>query len=435
MQKVYNDIDVYSAAKERIAMIFDDFEKVAVSFSGGKDSGVVLNMCIDEARKRGRKLGVLFIDLEAFYKKTIEYVDEMIRNNLDVLEPYWVCLPMESPNSLSYLEPTWIWWQPEKEPIWVRPMPKNEWVINLDNNPFDFYSQNMPFEKFILYWAKWYGQGKKTAQLVGIRTDESLNRFRAVAGNQRTEKGRYKNLTYSSKLAENTYSFYPIYDWNVEDDWTYYGKFNKPYNRLYDLFYRAGVSIYKMRVDEPFGNESKAGLNLFRVIEPDTWSRVVNRVSGANFGNIYSGKKIMTANYTLPKGHTWKSFCKFLLSTLPKEAADNYRTKFIKFIKYWKRVGCPLKDDFVKELEENYSDAITNTHKFSKRGTGDKEVIKFNKILDECPGIDSKQDILTWKRMAMCIIKNDFICKGLSFSITKDLTLRQKAIIEKYKNI
>jgi predicted phosphoadenosine phosphosulfate sulfurtransferase len=89
-----------------------------------------------------------------------------------------------------------------------------------------------------------------------------------------------------------------------------------------------------MRVDEPFGNEAKAGLNMFRIIEPQTWAKVVNRVSGANFGNIYGGSKIMNANFKLPKNHTWKSFTKFLLNTLPKETADNYRSKFIKFIKY-----------------------------------------------------------------------------------------------------
>lgn len=190
-----------------------------------------------------------------------------------------------------------------------------------------------------------------------------------------------------------------------------------------------------MRVDEPFGNEAKAGLNLFRVIEPETWTRVVNRVSGANFGNIYGGTKIMGAGFKLPKNHTWKSFCKFLLSTLPEETARNYRTKFIKFIKYWHKVGCPLKDDFIAELETNYSDAIINTHSFSKRGKGDKEVVKFKKIIDEAEGVDNKDDILTWKRMAMAIIKNDYVCKSLSFSITKELTIRQKKLIEKYKNL
>lgn len=427
MKKIYHQKNVHEAAIERINYVFDNFEKVCVSFSGGKDSGVVLNIAIDIARERGRKLGVLFIDLEAFYGKTIQYVEKMLTENEDILEPFWVCLPMESPNSLSYLEPTWVWWDPEKEPIWVRPMPKNKWVVNLDNNPFPFYRRNMPFEKFILHFADWYG----CAQLVGIRTDESLNRWRAIASDN-AQVNNYKDIHWSTKVGEKSYAFYPIYDWSAEDDWIYYGKFNKPYNTLYDLFYKAGISIYKMRVDEPFGNEAKAGLNLFRIIEPETWGKVVNRVSGANFGNIYSGNKIMNAKYTLPKGHTWKSFCKFLLSTLPHETAANYRKKFIKFIKYWHRTGCPISDDFIKEINPEY---IENTHQYSKRGKGDKEVVKFRRIADELPGLDTKQDMCTWKRMAMCIIKNDFICKGLSFSITKDLTVRQQELKEKYKLI
>ena len=429
--KIYNNKDVYTAAKERIEYIFDEFEHICISFSGGKDSGTVLNMCIDEARKRKRKIGVLFIDLEAFYKKTIEFVERMLENNKDVLEPYWICLPMESPNSLSYLEPTWIWWDKEKEPIWVRPMPKKEYVINEENNPLDFYKKNMPFEEFIKHFGNWYGKGEKTATLVGIRTDESLNRFRAIAGT----KSMYKDKNYSTKVNENVYNFYPIYDWSVEDIWTYNGKFQKDYNKLYDLLYKAGVSIHKMRVDEPFGNEAKAGLSMFRVIEPDTWAKVVNRVSGANFGNIYSGNKIMTAHYKLPKNHTWKSFTFFLLDTLPPEISEHYKIKFSKFIKYWVEKGCPVSEEHIKIMEETCPDAIINTHEFSRRGKGDKEVIKFTKVVDEIPGVDNKDDVLTWRRMAMCIIKNDYTCKSLSFGMTKDLTVRQKAIMEKYKNI
>lgn len=429
--KVYGNKNVYEAAQERIQYIFDEFEHICVSFSGGKDSGTVLNLCIDEARKRKRRIGVLFIDLEAFYQKTIEFVERMFKNNSDVLDPYWVCLPMESPNSLSYLEPTWIWWEKEKEPIWVRSMPKNKWVINEDNNPIDFYKKNMPFEEFVKYWGTWYGKGEKTAVLVGIRTDESLNRFRALAGDKKTYKGKM----FSTHVEDNVYNFYPIYDWRVEDIWTYNGKFNKDYNRLYDLFYKAGVSIHKMRVDEPFGNEAKAGLSLFKVIEPETWGKVVNRVSGANFGNIYSGNKIMNSNYTLPKNHTWKSFTEFLLSTLPKETADHYRAKFDKFIKYWTEVGCPAMKEHIEVIEKQCPDAIINTHEYSVRGKGDKEVIKFKYVVDELPGLDTKDDFCTWKRMCMCIIKNDYVCRGLSFSMTKDLTVRQKAIMEKYKNM
>ena len=165
MNKIYMDTNVYEATKQRLNLIFDEFDKVIVSFSGGKDSGVVLNTAIDIARQRKRKLGVMFLDLEAFYQKTIDYVEKMFSENEDVLEPFWVCLPMESPNSLSYLEPTWIWWQPEKEPIWVRPMPKNKWVINLKNNSFEFYKENMPYEKFILYMTWERGMAKERRRL------------------------------------------------------------------------------------------------------------------------------------------------------------------------------------------------------------------------------------------------------------------------------
>jgi len=430
MAKAYLNKNVYQATQERLNFIFDEFPNIYVSFSGGKDSGCLLNMAIDIARQRKRRIGVLFIDLEAWYQKTIEFINRMIDNNLDVLDPYWICLPMESPNSLSYLEPTWIWWDKSKKDIWVRPMPNNKWVINEDNNPFDFYNKNMPFESFVKYFGNWFGKDGKTASLIGIRTDESLNRFRAIVA----DKIPYKKKSYSTYVMNQTYNFYPIYDWSVEDDWTYNGKFHKDYNKLYDLFYKAGVSLPKMRVDEPFGNEAKAGLNMFRIIEPDTWQRVANRVSGANFGCIYQGNKIMDTRHQLPKNHTWKSYTEFLLSTLPKKTADNYRSHFEKFIRYWENTGCPLHDDYIKELENTIPDKIENTHSFSKRGSGDKEVIKFKEIVDENP-IDRKDDILTWRRMAMCIIKNDYCCKGLSFSITKGLTQRQNELIERYKNL
>lgn len=431
MGKIYINKNVYEAAQERIKFIFDEFENVCVSFSGGKDSGVVLNMAIDEARKRNRRIGVVFIDLEAWYKKTEEFIERMIFNNLDVLDPYWICLPMKSDNSLSYFEPFWIWWERGKEDIWVRKMPKHDFVINLDNNPLDFYYENMTFEEFVQHFGNWYGKGGKTACLLGIRADESLNRYRSVV----MDKNKYKDKNYSTLVKNETYNFYPLYDWTVEDIWTYNGKFEKDYNKLYDLFYKAGVSIHSMRVDEPFGDTCKAGLNMFKVIEPETWARVANRVSGANMGALYNHNKLMNSNYKLPEGHTWKTFTEFLLDTLPEETANNYRVKFYKFAKYWKEVGCGMPADQIEILEENYSDKIINTHKFNNRGKKDKEVIIFKDIVDEIPELDTKTDVLSWKRMAMCIIKNDYLCRRLSFGITKDLTKRQNELLEKYKNI
>jgi predicted phosphoadenosine phosphosulfate sulfurtransferase len=84
-----------------------------------------------------------------------------IFNNLSVLEPFWVWLPMKNPNPLSYLDPTWIWWDKDKKKIWVRGMPQNQFIINEENNKFDFYEQNMLFERFVKYFGSWYGKGEK----------------------------------------------------------------------------------------------------------------------------------------------------------------------------------------------------------------------------------------------------------------------------------
>lgn len=425
--KIYQEENVYEAALRRITAVFDHFSRVCVAFSGGKDSGVLLHLCIAEARKRKRKIGVFFSDLEAFYQLTVEFVTRMIENNRDVLEPFWICLPMKSPNSVSYLEPAWVWWQPGKESVWVRPIPDMDYVCRLDNHPFSFYRENMPFEKFVRHFGEWYGRDQPAALMIGIRTDESLTRYRALT----CAKETYRNWIYSSRNSRHSYNFYPLYDWRAEDIWTYNGKYEKDYNRLYDLFHRAGVSIHKMRVDEPFGNEAKTGLNLFRVIEPATWARVVNRVSGANSGNIYGGGKLASGHYQLPRGHSWKSFTRFLLTTLPPETAAHYREKFIKFIRRLPRNNFPLISEAIDYLEHNHPDDPENAGQFNSHEPDGKKAARSVRIVDLPP----EQDLPVWRRMAMCIIKNDFSCKSLSPSAAGNSISRRKELFEKYENL
>ena len=383
-------------------------------------------------RKRNRKIGILFIDIEAHYQMTIDYSIQMIEKYKDVIIPYWVCLPMLTDNSLSYDEMTWSWWETEKKDIWVREMPTMDYVINVDNNPIDYYKYNMTFEDFVAKFGKWFGKDERTACIIGIRTQESLNRWRALTTKN---KRKYKDIMYSTQVDENVYNFYPIYDYTTEDIWTYYGKTGNEYNKFYDLMYKAGVSIHSMRIDEPFGDTAKAGLNMFKIIEPKTWVKIVGRVAGANFGNIYANSTINTANYKLPKGHTWESFTYFLLDTLPKNASDHYKEKFNKFIKWWTEKGSGMRQEDIDILNINYNGAIFQTGEMSTRGNKDKEVIKFNHVVDTIPELDSKQDVLTWKRMAMCIIKNDYFCKSLSFGISKEQLKRRKETMKKYESI
>ena len=94
-------IDVLTAAKQRISRVFDDFPRIYVSFSAGKDSGVMLDLVCAEARRRGRRIGMLLVDLEGQYKLTIDYALATLDRWSDVLDPYWVALPLNLRNAVS----------------------------------------------------------------------------------------------------------------------------------------------------------------------------------------------------------------------------------------------------------------------------------------------------------------------------------------------
>lgn len=402
MSKNYKDINVYEAAKRRMNFIFSEFNKIYLSVSFGKDSGVMLNMAIEAARKAKKlPVNVLFIDLEAQYKHTIDYAKRTM--SLPEINPYWVALPIHLRNAVSQIQSHWLCWDPEKKDAWVREIPKQ--AIS-DESYFPFFRRGMEFEEFVPEFAEWFSQGKKTACLVGIRSDESLNRFRTIRSETKVP---YKDKVWSTKLFPDTnkevYNFYPLYDWRTEDIWAANGKFVWDYNKIYDLMYMAGVSIHKQRLCQPFGDDQRNGLYLFKILEPETWRKVVNRVEGANFGNRYSETDYHTlGNFriNLPPGHTYKSYAKFLLRTMPPYLEQHYREKIYKFLqwhrKHWREIGMTMQDAADSKLE-------------------------------------AKRKAPSWRRVVKVLLKNDYWCKGLSFSQTKRDMERQANLITKYQNM
>src|SRR5690606_22270411 len=237
-------------------------------------------IALEEAVKRERRIGVLVVDLEGQYAHTIEYIERTLQHPNII--PYWVCLPLHLRNGVSQFQPHWLCWDPEKKDAWIRNMPKG--CIS-DINYFPFFIMGMEFEEFVPAFGEWYSKGERTACLVGIRSDESLNRFRTIASERKTT---YKEKQWTTKVSENVYNVYPIYDWRTEDVWVANGKYKYDYNKIYDLMYLAGVGIHQQRLCQPYGDDQRKGLYLFKILEPDTWANIVNRVEGANFGNRYS---------------------------------------------------------------------------------------------------------------------------------------------------
>ena len=432
MKRVYKEQNVFDATQERIKFIFDNFPRIYLSFSGGKDSGVMLNLMIDYMRKNNikKKIGVMILDNEANYSQSLEFMHSILEKNIDLLDIYWCCLPITLPCTISSYAFEWQCWGERDKDRWIRPIPKKPYIVTLENHKFDFFKEDMYYEEFWDEFGNWYSQGERCACLIGIRTTESLNRFRAIMNE---DKQTLFGKNWTKRNTDTVYNVYPIYDWCDSDIWAANYKFEWEYNKLYDIFYKAGVPVSKMRVASPFMSESKSSLGLYRVIDPHTWAKLCARVQGTNFIATY-GEQLGDKSFKLPEGHTWKSFTKFLLDTLPKEVSDNFKMRFIQSFKYWGRIGRGLHPDIIKDLEKNKIPFTTNGKTVHGSKLLDRVVIK--KYPDHLDMLKCNNGtVASWKRFAITILKNDHTCKYMGLAPTKEQAIRQREIMEKYKQL
>ncbi len=306
--KQYSAMTVYEASMKRIAMLFDEFDNVMVAFSGGKDSGICLNLCYDYAKSNDllNKLSVYHMDYEAQYALTTEYVTNTFESLTDI-KRYWLCMPVRAKCACRMDDAFWTPWAKSERDIWVRDIPDNDCVITEDNAQFEFVP-GMTDRETQDSFARWFADmhGGKTAIVIGIRADESNDRYKLVTSSSVTLQGsRYNGLRWTAGSG-NLYKVYPIYDWTVNDVWIANCRFGWKYNRLYDLYYQAGLTVNQMRVASPFHDCGMDTLKLYKVIDPNNWGKMVSRVNGVNFAGIYGGTAAMGwRSITLPAGHTW----------------------------------------------------------------------------------------------------------------------------------
>jgi predicted phosphoadenosine phosphosulfate sulfurtransferase len=403
--KKYLDINVLDAARERVSKVFDDFEKIYISFSGGKDSSVMTHLVMEEAIKRQRKVALLIIDLEAQYSDTIKHVHTMVELYKENIDLHWCCLPLLLRNAVSNFQPRWCCWEEDKKEIWVREMPE----LAKTAKDYPFFFPKMEFEEFMVLFGEWYSDYSKysTAAFIGIRADESLHRYRAIACDK--DGIMHKEYKWTTKIAKNLYNIYPIYDFRTEDIWRYHGRYpDKPHNHVYDKMQMAGVKLSQQRLCQPYGDDQRRGLWLYHILEPETWYKVVARVNGANSGSLYvqENGNIMGYNkIAKPDNHTWESFCNLLLRTLPKKIREHYILRFKKFISGWNDRG-------------------------------------YKKIPDEAPlELEAKCWVPSWRRMCRVILRNDYWCKGLgqtqpfseAYGRFKDMKKQGKLSLQKDK--
>lgn len=390
--KRFRNVNVLDAARARIKETFDSVERVYLAFSGGKDSSVMFHLVMEEAKARNQRIGVMLIDFEAQYADTIEHAKEMFAMYADYIDPHWICVPMLLRNAVTNFEPRWTCWDPDKKSLWIRQKPDN----CKTERDYPFSIPGMEFEEFIVLFGEWYGQGKKTAGFIGIRAQESLHRYCAVATWEKrdlTLNGR----RWTTKIVADVYNVYPIYDWLTEDIWRFHAKYpTLPHNRIYDKMQMAGVKLSQQRLCQPFGDDQRRGLWLYHILEPETWFKLVARVNGANSGALYIEETGSINGYnkiSKPAHHTWQSFCNLLLQTMPKKTRQHYEVRFKKFIYGWHSRG-------------------------------------YERIPEEAPPeLEAKCWAPSWRRMCKVLLRNDWWCKGLG------QTQPKSAAYERYKQI
>lgn len=431
--------NVYEATMDRMKVIFNDFDNVLVAFSCGKDSGIMLNCAYKYAKETNQlhKLAVYYEDYEAGYHFTDEYAYRVF-SEMDIPKKYWLCLPISAACSVSMYEPRWIPWDKDKKDIWVRDMPNLDCVINEDNCPYEFIKGTKGFDARIQF-AQWFSsENGKTAVLIGIRAEESLTRQSIFTSKHR--KMMHKKLSYSKIVDENTINFYPIYDWETEDIWKANYCFDWDYNKIYDLYYQAGLNIDQMRVASPFHQCGQNDLKLYRVIDPNNWGKMVGRVNGCNFGGIYGGTSgLGWKGIIKPKHFTWKQYAEFLIETLPENSKKKITSAIERLQKTWNEKGYGRNPRVISEIEEagvkiEKTGVVSNLCK-------KEDYYEIIKIKGEWPeeinikGATPFRHCPNWKAVCITIMKNDFGLTYMGCSRTKDQNIKKQNALKKYKNL
>lgn len=308
---------VVEAARRRVAFAFDHFDEVIVSISGGKDSTVLAHLALQEAVRRGRRAGLLFLDEEVVYQSTVEQVEYLMDLEPAATNRMWLQFPFLLTNAASLTEGQLVAWEPGKHKLWMRPRrkdsilgkpwdPETETVRNRKKGDMiGFYDVIENFERSRV----------GAAFLTGERGAESPNRWRSVVkhpveiGGQRTH--------WATRRGENVV-MKPLFDWNFHDVWRYIAEHELRYSKIYDFMFMKGMPVGEIRCSSLLHERSLKSLVELPEFEPKTYDRLLRRVKGIAYAQeLGKDAKAMRAR-KLPRRHaTWRAYRDFLLATHP----------------------------------------------------------------------------------------------------------------------
>lgn len=274
MGKRYLFRSVMAAAYERMLWVYKkDYLRPIVAFSGGKDSGVVLELAVMAATETGRlPVEVAFCDEEALFPGTEEYLLRTAER--PEIKFHWLLLTYPQVNIYNRDEPYWWLFDDRLSPDqWVRVFPKwARWVPEVEIATAVNYYTFPDVE---------YQNGQRICKILGIRSGESRNRLLAV---------------YSARSfwvwKNQAVQVWPIYDWNAGDVWKAVKEFGWDYNRVYDDWTRMRVKAHHQKVAPPAMMPSSFRLlRAASYLWPRWFDKLCERLpgvrEGVRFGNAF----------------------------------------------------------------------------------------------------------------------------------------------------
>lgn len=352
---------VLDAARKRIEYLFDNYDNIQLSFSGGKDSTVLFHLINAEAIKRNRKFILFFLDQEAEYQGTIDFVEwAMAQPNVI---PAWYQVPMFMTNAVSTEQLfLWAWGDGEK---WVR-----------DKNPLaiQHIHEKYPkrFYKFIYYRNKKLAQMKgRSVSVIGLRAEESPDRRFVMFGED--------NEYFWLRRKNEPHKAYPIIDWSYTDDWKYLIENELPYNRIYDKMYMLGMNLRYMRVSNLIHEKAYRCLHELQELEPETYDKLEQRLKGVHCAAIYARENLVYSIKKLPEQFkTWKEYKDFLLDNIHPDLAKIFRYQWSRFGDTDDVGACKymVKRILLCDWEGNITWSRDNEFNYTKEQIKEKHVIR-----------------------------------------------------------
>lgn len=291
--------DVLTAAKKRISFLFDNYDNISLSFSGGKDSTALFHLINEEAKRRNRKFILYFQDQEAEYQGTIDLV-EWAMSQPNVI-PQWYQVPIFMTNAASHQQLfLWAWGEGEE---WVR-----------EKHPIAIHKIDKKYPKRFHKFNLWVGQNLRKLEgtcvsVIGLRAEESPDRRFVMFG----ENSEYFWL----RRKNEPHKAYPIIDWNYTDVWKYLIEGEFKYNKIYDKMYMLGGNLRSFRVSNLVHEKAFRCLTDLQELEPETYDKLEKRLKGVHTAAIYGKENLMYSIKELPEQFkTWKEYKDFLLNSI-----------------------------------------------------------------------------------------------------------------------